>query len=129
MRPLLLIGWIGSAVVALAVAPASAQVVRCEDASGKAVYRNANDCAKGKVRGEVVQVYAPPPVVQPPMTPKQLQEQHDRAVSEKADANYKAQAEAGIKSFKEWQEKTKIKPLKFGPNAPGCGTGPGMPRC
>ena len=65
MRPLLLIGWIGPALVALAVAPASAQVVRCEDASGKAVYRNAGDCPQGKKRGEVVRVDTPPPAVVP----------------------------------------------------------------
>ena len=42
VRALLLICLIGSAVVVLA--PANAQMVRCEDASGNRVYREASDC-------------------------------------------------------------------------------------
>ncbi len=105
---------------------ANAQIVRCEDASGKAVYRNASDCAKGKARGEVVQVYTPPPVVQPPMT----KAQRDAAAAQKDAAEWKAMQERDLKATTEILNRhPPPKPLHFGPNAPGCGSGPGTPRC
>lgn len=107
-------------------ATASGQVVKCEG-----VWRNAGDCKHGKVQGEVVRVQ-PPAVVAPApvLTPKQAREQRDAAAAQQDAVKWKAMQEQQLKDFQATMDRMPTpKPLKFGPNAPGCGSGPGSPKC
>jgi hypothetical protein len=85
------IGLVGWCVIA------NAQIAKCEMPDGRMVWRNANDCSSGRVRGEVVRVDTPSPVVQPQMTQQQVREQEEREAMMKESAKFKASVERDLK--------------------------------
>ena len=99
---------------------AEAQLVKREG-----VWRNAYDCPNGRKQERKIVAPGHPCSQRIPVALEQLIGRRASAV-----AISQATAERDLKAVQEMVDKMKTpKPLTFKPNAPGCGTGPGMPKC